>query len=126
MARFGSVVLGAGLVVLWIVGLNQGATMWLTWLLGLAGLTSIVLASMLPAEHGREGAKPPAIAGFVLFAVWILAVASRATAVADVVDLRARRGPSGDRRARGAPARPSAAPEADLLIQNPQRIPNLP
>ena len=29
-------------------GLNQGATMWLTWLLGLAGLTSIVLASMLP------------------------------------------------------------------------------
>jgi hypothetical protein len=80
MARFGSVVLGAGLVVLWIVGLNQGATMWLTWLLGLAGLTSIVLASMLPAEHGREGAKPPALAGFVLFAVWILAVASRATA----------------------------------------------
>src|SRR5437763_286623 len=63
MARFGSVVLGAGLVVLWIVGLNQGATMWLTWLLGLAGLTSIVLASMLPAEHGREGAKPPALAG---------------------------------------------------------------
>jgi hypothetical protein len=80
MARFGSVVLGAGLVVLWIVGLNQGATMWLTWLLGLAGLTSIVLASMLPAEHGREGAKPPALAGFVLFAVWLLAVASRATA----------------------------------------------
>jgi hypothetical protein len=79
MARFGSVVLGAGLAALWIVGLNQGATMWLTWLLGLAGLTSIVVASMLPAEHGREGAKPPAMAGFALFVVWILAIASRAT-----------------------------------------------
>ncbi len=64
MTRFGSVVLGAGLVVLWIIGLNQGATMWLTWLLGLAGLTSIVVAAMLPAEHGREGAKPPALVGF--------------------------------------------------------------
>src|SRR5689334_20122293 len=40
MARFGSVALGAVLVVLWIVGLNQGATMWLTWLLGIAGLTA--------------------------------------------------------------------------------------
>jgi hypothetical protein len=79
MTRFGSVVLGAGLVVLWIIGLNQGATMWLTWLLGLAGLTSIVVAAMLPAEHGREGAKPPALVGFSLFALWILAVASRAT-----------------------------------------------
>jgi hypothetical protein len=80
MARFGSVSLGAGLVVLWIVGLNQGATMWLTWMLGLAGLTSVVVAAMLPAEHGREGAKPPAIVGFALFALWILAIASHATA----------------------------------------------
>lgn len=79
MARFGSVVLGAALVVLWIIGLNQGATMWLTWLLGVAGLTAIVVAAMLPAEHGREGAKPPAMVGFGLFALWILAVASRAT-----------------------------------------------
>jgi hypothetical protein len=79
MARFGSVVLGAALVVLWIIGLNQGATMWLTWLLGIAGLTAIVVAAMLPAEHGREGAKPPAMVGFALFALWILAVASRAT-----------------------------------------------
>ncbi len=79
MARFGSVVLGAGLVVLWIVGLNQGATMWLTWLLGLAGLTSIVVAAMLPAQHGREGAKPPALLGFTLFGIWIVAIAARAT-----------------------------------------------
>jgi hypothetical protein len=79
MARLGSVVLGAGLVVLWIVGLNQGATMWLTWLLGLAGLASIVVAAMLPAQHGREGAKPPALLGFALFGIWIVAIASRAT-----------------------------------------------
>lgn len=79
MARFGSVVLGAALVVLWIIGLNQGATMWLTWLLGLTGITAIVVAAMLPPEHGREGAKPPALLGFALFALWILAVASRAT-----------------------------------------------
>ena len=45
-----------------------------------AGLTAIVVAvAMLPAEHGREGAKPPALVGFALFALWILAVASRAT-----------------------------------------------
>lgn len=79
MARVGSVILGAGLVVLWIVGLNQGATMWLTWLLGIAGLTSIVVAAMLPAHHGREGAKSPAALGFVLFAFWILGIATHAT-----------------------------------------------
>ena len=79
MARIGSLILGAGLVVLWIAGLNQAATVWLTWLLGLTGLATVVVDVMLPERHGRDGAKAPAAIGFALFAFWILGVTAQAT-----------------------------------------------
>jgi hypothetical protein len=79
MARIGSVILGAGLVVVWIAGLNQAATVWLTWMLGLTGLATVVIDVMLPERHGHEGAKVPAAIGFALFALWIVGVTAHAT-----------------------------------------------
>jgi uncharacterized membrane protein len=79
MARIGSLVLGAGMVVLWIVGLNHGATMWLTWLIGIVSLSSIVVATMLPARAGNERAAPAAAVGLVLLALGLLGLVVQAT-----------------------------------------------
>src|ERR1041385_4416314 len=38
MTRGTSIVLGAGLIIVWLVGLGNGATSWLTWLDGVAAL----------------------------------------------------------------------------------------
>jgi hypothetical protein len=82
MARVGSMVLGAGLVVLWIVGLNHGATLWLTWLCGVAGLTSLATAALIRSQSpGRAGWREmaPAGVGLGLLLFSIVGLALRAT-----------------------------------------------
>jgi len=79
MARIGSVILGVGLVVLWIVGMNHGATSWLTWMNGIAGLVSFVIAALAPGEPGRASSFGPAVIGFGLVGLWIVGLATHAT-----------------------------------------------
>ena len=79
MARVGAVILGVGLVVLWIVGVNHAATSWLTWMDGLAGLVSFVVAALAPSEPGRASAGGPGVIGFALIGLWIVGMATRAT-----------------------------------------------
>jgi len=79
MARVGAVVLGVGLVVLWIVGMSHSATPWLTWMVGLAGLVSFVVATLVPSEPGRAAAGGPGVIGFALVGFWIVGLAARST-----------------------------------------------
>jgi hypothetical protein len=79
MARVGSVVLGVGLVVLWIVGMNHFATAWLTWMDGMAGLISFVIAALIPGETGRSSAGAPSVVGVGLVALWLVALGTDAT-----------------------------------------------
>jgi hypothetical protein len=79
MARVGAVILGVGLVVLWIVGMNHTATAWLTWMNGIAGLVSFVVAALAPSEEGRASAGGPGVIGFALVGFWIIALATHAT-----------------------------------------------
>jgi hypothetical protein len=79
MARIGSVVLGVGLVVLWIMGLNQGATQWLTWMVGLSGLVSFVIAALVPAGQGEPSSVSPAVVGLALVGLWLFGLGLRAT-----------------------------------------------
>jgi len=79
MARVGAVILGVGLVVLWIVGMNHTATAWLTWMDGMAGLISFVIASLAPSEPGRASAGGPGVIGFGLIGLWIVARVTHAT-----------------------------------------------
>ncbi len=76
MIRIGSGVLGLGLVILWIVGLSNHATHWLTWLDGLAALCAFAVAAMAPTEGVRRNVSSASIALSIgLFVLWIIALA---------------------------------------------------
>lgn len=79
MARIGSVILGVGLVILWIVGMNHSATAWLTWMVGLTGLVSFIIAGLAPAESGHAGTGAPGVVGGALIVLWLLGLGLHAT-----------------------------------------------
>jgi hypothetical protein len=64
MVRGSSIVLGAGLVILWLVGLARDATPWLTWFNLLGGLFSFAVAAAI--TPGRSGYAVPAGAPMAL------------------------------------------------------------
>ena len=53
MVRGASIVLGAGLIALWLVGLGNHATAWLTWLDGVAALCAFGLAAAIIPDRTR-------------------------------------------------------------------------
>jgi hypothetical protein len=79
MIRIGSGVLGIGLVILWIVGLSDHATHWLTWLDGLGALCAFAVAAMAPSEGVRRDVSSASIALSIgLYVLWIIALATSA------------------------------------------------
>jgi len=85
MVRGSSIVLGAGLIVLWLVGLANHATPWLTWLTALGGLSAFgIAAAVSPARaNTRHGFAMPVGApiglAIALFLLWIVALSVGAT-----------------------------------------------
>jgi hypothetical protein len=88
--RAGLIVLGLGLLVLWLVGLNSDATGWLTWLDFLGGLASLATAAMpglsvpgeagaLPVRESSRAAVAPLLIGVGLLGLWIAGLIARAT-----------------------------------------------
>jgi hypothetical protein len=75
MVRGISVVLGIGLVLLWLVGLSNHASAWLTWLDGVAALCAFGIA-LLPEGASRQvmSGSPIALA-IGLFVLWIIGLA---------------------------------------------------
>lgn len=79
MVRGISVILGAGLIVLWIVALGQHATVWLTWLALVAGLCGLGIALGAGDNAGRLlGVGAPIALAVGLFVLWIIGLATRA------------------------------------------------
>ncbi len=75
MVRGISIALGIGLIILWITGLSQHATAWLTWLDGIAGLCAFGIAGVIrPGVAGSLAASPIALS-VGLFVLWIIALA---------------------------------------------------
>lgn len=71
--------LGMGLVILWVAGLSSRATSWLFWLDGLGGLLAIAAGLVLGAST-RIGSAASAALALGLFLLWIVALATGATA----------------------------------------------
>ena len=82
MVRGTSIVLGAGLVILWLVGLGNNSTGWLTWLDGVAALCAFAIAAAVIPEKVGLGARAgaPVALSLGLFVLWILALSVGATA----------------------------------------------
>jgi hypothetical protein len=80
MVRNGMILLGVGMLVLWLVGLYHHATPWLTWADGLGALFAFVAAGSISAAISRNAmvAAPSAIAAG-LFLVWIAALTTVAS-----------------------------------------------
>lgn len=84
--RSGSVVLGVGLLVLWLVGLNRvDAVGWLTWLDGIAGILAFMISgsvsgSIVDEEARIEGVwglrRGPFFLSIMLFGMWVIGLAT--------------------------------------------------
>jgi hypothetical protein len=81
MVRGTSIVLGAGLIILWLVGLGNNASAWLTWLDGAAALCAFgIAAAIVPDRIGVATAVGAPIALAVgLYVLWIVALAVGST-----------------------------------------------
>jgi hypothetical protein len=79
MFRGASVVLGIGLIILWIAGLSSHAMhgAWLPWLDGVAGLVAIGIGVSIGKEMGI-GVAGWGLMALGLFILWIIGLASAA------------------------------------------------
>ena len=77
MIRGGMVVLGIGLGILWIVGLTEHATAWMTWLDLIAAVISVG-AVLFPESMLTAMRASPFVLALGLFALWIIGLAAGA------------------------------------------------
>ncbi len=75
-----TVILGIGLIILWIVGLGDPvAPGWLTWLDGVAGLCAFGIAgAMAPASTRGVRMGGPILLAIGLYALWVIGLATHA------------------------------------------------
>jgi hypothetical protein len=80
MLRVFPALLGAGLAAMWVIGLSVDATIWLTWLVGIAAALSFATVGLIPDKRGSLWAA--ACIGLVaagLGVMWLVGLTTRAT-----------------------------------------------
>jgi hypothetical protein len=78
MVRGVSTILAVGLTVLWLVGLGDHATIWLSWLDALAALCGFAIALGPSDIPRRRRAAGPLALGIGLAIVWMVAISTGA------------------------------------------------
>src|SRR5579871_3447331 len=71
-----SVVLGFGLIILWVAGLSAHAVGWLTWLDGLIGVLAIAAGFGVLRAATRAGVATSGGLAFALFILWVIGLAA--------------------------------------------------
>jgi hypothetical protein len=71
MVRNGSIALGIGLVVLWIVGLSNHAASWMSWLDLVGAIFAFGGANLADRVSQTARIGGPVALGFGLFGLWI-------------------------------------------------------
>jgi hypothetical protein len=80
MLRIFPAFIGAGLTALWVIGLSEDATVWLTWTVGIAAALSFATVGLIPERRGSLWAA--ACLGLLaagLGALWIVGRCTEAT-----------------------------------------------
>jgi hypothetical protein len=81
MLRASLVALALATLLLWLVGLVDGATVWLTWLDGVAALLTLLLVPVTRDYLGPlRVSVGPALIGIGLVAMFVAGLATRASA----------------------------------------------
>ncbi|HXU61737.1 MAG TPA: hypothetical protein VN962_08565 [Polyangia bacterium] len=80
MLRLFPALLGLGLAALWLVGLDEDATLWMTWCNGIAAALCFATVGIIPDRRGSPWAAfcLGAIAAGLL-AMWVVALRTHAT-----------------------------------------------
>lgn len=72
--------IGAGLTAMWVIGLSQDASVWLTWLVGIAAALSFATVGLIPEKRGSLWAAGClALLSGGLGVMWIVGLAVHAT-----------------------------------------------
>jgi hypothetical protein len=81
MLRAILVSLGLGLAVVWLVGLVDGSTSWLTWLDGVMALLTFLLAAKMSPDSGPIAASVgPGLIGAALAVLFVIGLAAHGSA----------------------------------------------
>ncbi len=81
MVRALLIAFGLALLLVWLVGLLDHATWWMTWLDGIAALASFGLAALVTKDSGPIAtAIGPALVGSGLLALFIVGISTRSSA----------------------------------------------
>ena len=56
MLRVFPALIGAGLTAMWVIGMAEDATVWLTWTVGIAAALSVATVGLIPEKHSSAGA----------------------------------------------------------------------
>jgi hypothetical protein len=70
------ILLGIGLLLLWLVGLSEESAGWLLWLDFVAGILSIIGGLALTRPRTAELVGEPVALAMALFVLWIIALAT--------------------------------------------------
>jgi hypothetical protein len=73
MLRIAPVFLALGLAVLWVIGLAEQSTVWLTWAVGALALPTLATTGLVPERRaGPWAALCLALVAVALLAVWLV------------------------------------------------------
>ena len=80
MLRASLAALGVAMLLLWVVGVADGSTIWLTWLDGIAGVLTFLAIPVVRDETGPIGAATvPALLGLGLVAMFVIGLGTHAS-----------------------------------------------
>jgi hypothetical protein len=72
--------IGAGLTSMWVIGLSEESTIWLTWLVGIAAALSFATVGLIPERRASLWAAAClALLSGGLGAMWLVGVVTHAT-----------------------------------------------
>jgi hypothetical protein len=81
MLRVFPALIGLGLTAMWVIGLSEDATVWLTWVVGIAAALSFATVGLIPEKRGSLfAAACLALLSAGLGGTWVIGLVTHATA----------------------------------------------